>query len=72
MYDEPSPRRMELIYAEIKRTWDKLTDAEVRFYNGRQGMFYEKIQQKYGISPEEARKRMRGIEKSCGKFESAA
>lgn len=73
MYNDPTSKRMELIYAEIKKNWDRLTDAEIRFYNGRQGLFYEKIQQKHGMTQEEARKQMQRIEKTCGKYaESAA
>ncbi len=72
MHEDLTGKRMELIYAEIKKTWDKLTDAEVKYYNGRQGLFYEKLQQKYNISQDEARKRMRAIEKICGKYEESA
>ena len=43
---------------DVKKKWDKLTDDEVMLVNGRRETLTRKIQEKYGITLEEANKQI--------------
>ena len=63
----PSPEAKTIkLKAEIKKTWDKLTDEEISFYDGKQNQFFDKVKEKYSLSREDTQKRLNEIEASCG------
>lgn len=43
---------------DVKKKWGELTDDEVMLVNGRRETLTEKIQEKYGITLEEANKQI--------------
>ncbi len=53
------------VTAEIKRTWGKLTDEEIGFSEKDASRFHAALKQKYGLSKEDAGKRMEEIKSSC-------
>ena len=57
--------KVSKLKAEIKKTWDKLTDEEISFYDGKQNQFFDKVKEKYSLSREDAQKRLKEIEASC-------
>ena len=73
MFDWHTEEIAERFQAEIKRYWGKLTDSEVRLYNGRRNMFFDKVAEKYGLSREEAQRCLADIEESfCWDIEKTA
>ena len=46
---------------DVKRQWSKLTDADVEAVKGNQGALVGKIQERYGISKEEAEAQVRNL-----------
>lgn len=51
---------------KVKETWGKLTDDDVALYKGKADQFFGKLQEKHGIARDEAEKKMKEFEKSCG------
>jgi uncharacterized protein YjbJ (UPF0337 family) len=45
---------------EVKQKWGKLTDDDLDVINGKQDVLVGKIQERYGISKEEAQKQLDG------------
>lgn len=62
----PTKTNTEKLDAEIKRTWSKLTDEEIGFSEKDEDGFHSALKQKYGLSKEDAEKRMKEIRSSCG------
>lgn len=56
----------EQFKGKIKQMWGKLTDDDIALVNGNRQEFFGKVQEKYGIAKEEAEKRLKEVEKSCG------
>lgn len=54
------------VKGKIKEAYGKLTDDDIALYNGKAEQFYGKVKEKYGVAREEAEKRMKDIETSCG------
>lgn len=51
--------------AKIKETWSKLSDDDIKLYNGSRDQFFAKLKEKHSISKEDGEKRLQEIEKSC-------
>ena len=56
----------EKIIAEIKKTWNKLSDDEIKMYETQPEKFFEKVKVKQGINRDEAAKQLKTIKTSCG------
>ncbi len=52
--------------AKIKETYSKLSDDDVKLYDGKRDQFFAKLQEKQNVSKEEGEKKMKEIEQSCG------
>lgn len=61
-----------MLNAEIKKTWSKLTDEDVKLYDKQPDQFFSKLKEKHNISTEDAMKRMTQIKAACGCTEKAA
>lgn len=64
--------KFEQLKGALKKTWGKLTDDEIMFYNGKQDQFFGKLQEKYGVAKEDAEERIKDLEKSCMSAECAS
>lgn len=51
---------------EIKKTWSRLTDDEVKLHAEQPDQFFAAVKTKYGTDKEEAKKRLTEIKTSCG------
>lgn len=58
---QPNP-----IIVKIKTVWGLLTDDEIALYITNREQFFAKLQEKYGLSHEQAEAQIRMIEASCG------
>ena len=52
--------------AKIKETYSKLSDDDVKLYDGKRDQFFAKLQEKQNVSKEDGEKKMKEIEQSCG------
>jgi uncharacterized protein YjbJ (UPF0337 family) len=50
---------------KVKQQWGKLTDDELDVIAGKRDQFMGKLQEKYGISKEEAQKQIDAFQKTC-------
>ena len=66
MNKEQVQGKAQQLSGSIKSTWGKLTDDEVAFYSGQQDKFFGALKEKYGLAKEEAQKKLKEIEASCG------
>lgn len=64
--DSTKAEGSEKLKAEIKRTWSKLSDDEIAFSEKDPSRFNAAVKQKYGLSSEDADKRMKEIKATCG------
>lgn len=51
---------------EIKKTWNRLSDDEIKLHAGEPEQFFAAVKTKYGTDKEEAQKRLTEIKASCG------
>lgn len=54
------------LHAQIKQTWSKLSDDDIKLYEGRQDQFFAKLQEKQNVSKVDGQKKMQELEKACG------
>lgn len=54
--DATSQPKSEKLCAEIKKTWDKLTDDDVKLLESNTAQFFAKIKEKYNLTQAEAQK----------------
>ena len=66
MNQEQTSGKVEQLKGKIKETWGKLTDNDIALANGQKDQFFGKLKEAYGLSKEDAQKRLSEIEKSCG------
>jgi uncharacterized protein YjbJ (UPF0337 family) len=52
--------------AKIKETYSKLSDDDVKLYDGKRDQFFAKLKEKQNVSKEDGEKKLQEIEKSCG------
>ncbi len=52
--------------AKIKETYSKLSDDDIKLYNGNRDQFFSKLKEKQNVSQEDGEKKMQEIEQSCG------
>jgi uncharacterized protein YjbJ (UPF0337 family) len=58
--------KTDTLSIEIKKTWTRLSDDEVKLYADNADQFFAAIKTKYGTDKEEAQKRLTEIKASCG------
>ena len=51
---------------EIKKTWNRLSDDEIKLHADQPELFFAAVKTKYGTDKEEAQKRLTEIKASCG------
>lgn len=52
------------LHAKIKETWSKLSDDDIKLYQGNRDQFFAKLTEKQSVSKEEGQKMLQDIEKS--------
>ncbi len=52
--------------AKIKETYAKLSDDDIKLYDGKRDQFFVKLQEKQNVSKEDGVKKLQELEKSCG------
>ena len=50
--------------ARMKETWSGLSDEDIKLYSSNREQFFTKLDEKQGVSKEDAQKRMQEIEKT--------
>lgn len=58
------------IGAEIKKSWDKLSDDDVKLFPASADKFFAALKEKQGVSKEDGQKRLDEIKSSCGSCSS--
>jgi uncharacterized protein YjbJ (UPF0337 family) len=56
----------EKLHKEIKKTWTKLTDDNIKLYSTKPADFFAKLKEKHNVSKEDAKKKIAQLEKDCG------
>lgn len=51
--------KWDVVKGQIKQTWGKLTDNDMKMLEGNQQKIYGKLQEYYGYSQEEAQKQVK-------------
>jgi len=67
MNKEQASGKFDQLRGEIKKTWGKLTNDEVDYFDGNITKFYGVLKEKYGLSKEMAEKRIKELEKASKK-----
>ena len=62
--------KAEKLNAEIKKSWNKLSDDDVKLFAAQPEQFFAKLKEKQGVSKEDAQKRLTEIKASCGSCSS--
>lgn len=52
--------------AEIKKTWNRLSDDDVKLYEKQPEQFFSRLKEKHNVSKEDATKRLSEIKAACG------
>jgi uncharacterized protein YjbJ (UPF0337 family) len=58
---ESNRRELETIRGQVREKWGRLTDDYLDVINGRQDQLEGKIQERYGLAKDEAKKGCRGL-----------
>lgn len=53
-------------YKKIKETWNKLSDDNIKLYEGQRDQFFAKLKELHNVSKEDAQKKLEQLEKDCG------
>lgn len=61
-----NPEKTQRLYAEIKKTWGKLSDDDAKLSQTDRGQFFVKLQEKQNVSKEDGERKLQELEKSCG------
>jgi uncharacterized protein YjbJ (UPF0337 family) len=61
-----NPENTAKFHAKIKETYSKLSDDDIKLYDGKRDQFFAKLKEKQNVSKEDGEKRMQQIEKDCG------
>jgi uncharacterized protein YjbJ (UPF0337 family) len=51
--------------AKIKETYSKLSDDDVKLYDGKRDQFFTKLKEKQNVSKEDGEKQIKEIEQAC-------
>lgn len=50
------------LYNKMKETWSKLTDENIKLYEGQREQFFAKLKELHNVSKEDAQKAIKGFE----------
>jgi uncharacterized protein YjbJ (UPF0337 family) len=64
--NEAQTQGADQLSAKIKQTWGRLSDADIALAKTQKEQFYDKLKATYGLSREDAQKRLGELEKTCG------
>lgn len=56
----------EKMHKEMKKTWTKLSDDNIKLYKNKPDEFFAKLKEKHSVSKEDAKKKIAQLEKNCG------
>lgn len=59
---EQAENRFASIKGKIKETWGKLSDNDILLYKGQYEQFLAKLKDHYGLSKEDAEKKLKAME----------
>ncbi len=65
MNKEQAQGKAEQLKGSIKKTWGKLTDNDVMLFEGKRDQFLGKLKEHYGLSKEDAEKKIKAMEDAC-------
>jgi hypothetical protein len=68
----PERAKNDTLTAEIKKSWNKLSDEDVRLYDRNPEQFFGKLKELHGVSKEDAQKRLAEIKTASASGERAA
>ena len=68
--DTMTQSKAEKFAAEIKKTWNKLTDDDVKLLESNTAHFFAKIKEKHNVDQDTAQKSLTEIKASCGSCSS--
>ena len=63
---DPTQGKNDQLSAKIKQTWGRFSDADIALAKTQKDQFFAKLKDTYGLSKEDAQKRLGEMEKSCG------
>lgn len=62
----PADKNVEKFNAEIKKTWSKLSDEDLKLQSTQPEQFFAKLQEKQGVNKVDAEKKLAELKTSCG------
>lgn len=62
--------KAEKMSAEIKKSWNKLSDDDAKLFPAQADKFFAALKEKQGVSKEDGQKRLDEIKASCGNCSS--
>lgn len=65
MNKEQVQGKADQVIGKIKETWAKLTDNDFLLYKGERQQFLGKVKESYGITIEDAEKKLKALEDAC-------
>jgi len=71
MNNEQVSGKAQNLKGKIKETWAKLTDDDIMLLDGKRDQFLGKIKEHYGLSKEDAEKKIKALEDSCSSSKAA-
>lgn len=66
MPDKQGKDPKAMLADSIKKTWNKLSDDDIKLYDNQPDQFFDKLKTKHGITREDANKTLRELKTSCG------
>ena len=64
--NQPTQAMTDTLRTEIKKTWSKLSDEDVKLYDRQPDLFFKRIKEKHDLNQEDAQKKLDQIKQSCG------
>lgn len=62
MNKEQADGKMTQFSGKLKETWGKLTDNDLKLYEGQRDQFLGKLKEHYGLAKEDAEKQIKKLE----------
>jgi uncharacterized protein YjbJ (UPF0337 family) len=66
MNTEQAKGNWDQLKGKVKQTYGKLTSDDIALLNGKREEFFGRLEEAHGVSREEAEKKIKEMEKSCG------
>jgi len=61
-----TPENSAKLKGKFKETWSKLSDSDIALYSDKREQFLGKLKEHYSLSKEDAEKKIKSLEESCG------